>query len=53
MVVIHIKKSDGDGFLYETTCDASNDAVIREIVSWPFLRCEIYTVTLNRLKFGI
>jgi len=32
MVVIHIKKSDGDGFLYETTCEASNDAVIREIV---------------------
>ena len=33
MVVIHIKKSDGDGFLYETTCEASNDAVIREIVN--------------------
>lgn len=33
MVVIHIKKGDGDGFLYETTCDTSNDTIIREIVN--------------------
>ena len=33
MVVIQIKTSDSDSFLYETTCDTSNDAVIRDIVN--------------------
>jgi hypothetical protein len=33
MVVIQIKCSDKDSFLYETTCDTSNDAVIRDICS--------------------
>ena len=33
MVVLHIKKSENDGFLYETTCDTSNDTLIRELVS--------------------
>ena len=32
MVVIHIKKSDADQFLYVTTCSASCDTVIRELV---------------------
>ena len=32
MVVLQIKAGD-DGFLYECTCDMSNDAVIRELVS--------------------
>jgi hypothetical protein len=32
MVVIQIKRGDNDGFLYETTCDASNDQIIKDIV---------------------
>ena len=31
MVVIQIKTSDQDSFLYETTCDTTNDALVREI----------------------
>eukprot|EP00600_Ochromonadales_sp_CCMP1393_P004995 CAMPEP_0174954854 /NCGR_PEP_ID=MMETSP0004_2-20121128/658_1 /TAXON_ID=420556 /ORGANISM="Ochromonas sp., Strain CCMP1393" /LENGTH=285 /DNA_ID=CAMNT_0016202719 /DNA_START=23 /DNA_END=880 /DNA_ORIENTATION=+ len=31
MVVIQVKTSDTDSFLYETTCDTSNDAMVREI----------------------
>ena len=41
MVVIHVKKTETDQFLYVTTCSASNDAVIRELVSCiacPFAR---------------
>lgn len=32
MVVIHIKKDNG-AFLYETSCDNSNDFVIRDLVN--------------------
>lgn len=32
MVVIHIKRGEGDGFLYETSCETSNDVIIRDIV---------------------
>ena len=32
MVVIHVKKSDSESFLYETTCATTNDALIRELV---------------------
>lgn len=32
MVVIQIKTGDSDSFLYETTCDKSNDTLIRDIV---------------------
>lgn len=32
MVVIHIKFDDTDQFIFETTCKASNDAVIRSLV---------------------
>ena len=32
MVVLHIKKTDIDQFLYETTCCESNDTVIRDLV---------------------
>lgn len=32
MVVIQIKTSDQDSFLYETTCDTTNDNLVREIV---------------------
>jgi len=33
MVVINIKKDTGDSFLYETSCENSNDLVIRELVT--------------------
>ena len=33
MVVIHIKRGDSDGFLYETSCSVSNDTLIRELVA--------------------
>lgn len=32
MVVIQIKSSDQDTFLYETTCDTTNDTLVRNIV---------------------
>jgi hypothetical protein len=31
MVVINVKQGD-DGFLYETTCATTNDALIRDLV---------------------
>ncbi len=33
MVVIHIKNSETDSFLYETTVDTTNDALIRDLVA--------------------
>ena len=33
MVVIHIKRSDTEQFLFETTCATSNDQLIRDLVS--------------------
>ena len=33
MVVISIKQSDGDGFLYETTTDCLNDNLIESLVA--------------------
>lgn len=32
MVVIQVKTSDHDSFLFETTCDTTNDTLVREIV---------------------
>lgn len=32
MVVIHVKRTETDQFLYETTCDTSNDNLIRHLV---------------------
>jgi hypothetical protein len=32
MVVISVKQSDGDGFLYETTIDTLNDDLIKSLV---------------------
>lgn len=32
MVVIHVKRTDRDQFLFETTCAESNDALIRKLV---------------------
>ena len=33
MVVISVKNSEGDGFLFETTVDAPNDDLIEQLVS--------------------
>lgn len=33
MVVIQIKSSETDSFLYETSCDTSNDALLQDIVN--------------------
>ena len=33
MVVIQIKNSDKDTFLYETSCDISNDQLLRDLVN--------------------
>ena len=53
MVVLHIKKSEADGFLYETTCDTSNDTLIRELVSKSLIRCfsSLYSFFLGWLVF--
>lgn len=37
MVVIHLKRSETDGFLYECRTTDSNDAVIRELVRGRFI----------------
>ncbi len=34
MVVIHVKRSDTEQFLFETTCATGNDELIRALVSF-------------------
>ena len=48
MVVIHIKSGDQDGFLYETTCATTNDALVRDLVKVWNLR-----IRLQQLAGGI
>lgn len=38
MVVIHVKRSDGDAFLFETTTDTKNDELIESLVQLQNLR---------------
>eukprot|EP00557_Chaetoceros_sp_GSL56_P002808 CAMPEP_0176502750 /NCGR_PEP_ID=MMETSP0200_2-20121128/14938_1 /TAXON_ID=947934 /ORGANISM="Chaetoceros sp., Strain GSL56" /LENGTH=295 /DNA_ID=CAMNT_0017901879 /DNA_START=106 /DNA_END=993 /DNA_ORIENTATION=+ len=38
MVVIHVKGSDGDGFLFETTTDTKNEDLIQSLVNLQNLR---------------
>lgn len=45
MVVIHIKRGDTDGFLYETSCSLSNDALIRQLVEVWNLRIRLMQLT--------
>ena len=33
MVVIQIKNSESDSFLYETNCDTTNDSLLRDLVA--------------------
>jgi len=39
MVVIHVKSGNSEGFLYETTCNTTNDQLIRDLVSIIVLLC--------------
>jgi hypothetical protein len=48
MVVIQVKNGDHDGFLYETTCDTTNDALVRDLVHVWNLR-----IRLRQLAGGI
>lgn len=48
MVVIQVKNGDHDGFLYETTCDTTNDALVRDLVHVWNLR-----IRLRQLSGGI
>ena len=41
MVVIHIKNSEADAFLYETSCSTSNDALLRDLVECWNLRLRL------------
>lgn len=55
MVVIQIKTSDSDSFLFETTCDTSNDSLLRDIVNvWNIrLRLSQLTGSIRELaKYG-
>lgn len=45
MVVIQIKNSDDDSFLYETTCACSNDALVRDLVKVWNLRIRLKQLT--------
>ncbi len=48
MVVIQIKNSDTETFLYETNCDTTNDALLRDLVAIWNLR-----IRLTQLVGGI
>ena len=48
MVVLQVKNGDNDGFLYETACATSNDALVRELVQIWNLR-----IRLRQLSGGI
>ena len=48
MVVIQIKSGEQDGFLYETTCATTNDALVRDLVKVWNLR-----IRLKQLAGGI
>lgn len=45
MVVIQIKTSDSDSFLFETTCDTSNDSLLRDIVDVWNIRIRLSQLT--------
>lgn len=56
MVVIHIKRSDTDGFLFETSCAVSNDLLIRELVDISNLRVRLTYLAMairDLAKYGI
>lgn len=48
MVVIQVKNSDHDTFLYETNCDVTNDALVRDMVQVWNLR-----IRLRQLAGGL
>lgn len=55
MVVIHVKRGEADGFLYETSCSVSNDTLIRELVDvWNMrLRLMVLSSAIRDLaKYG-
>jgi hypothetical protein len=55
MVVISVKKPDGDGFLYNTTTDTPNEVLVAELVSiWNArLQVRILAPALRELgKYG-
>lgn len=52
MVVIHIKNSEHDSFLYETTCDTSNDALIRDLVEVWNLRIRLRQLVGALIELG-
>ncbi|GLE09700.1 hypothetical protein PINS_up021515 [Pythium insidiosum] len=56
MVLVHVKRGDKNEFLYETTVEASNDALIRELcaVNNARLRLQALADALPSLaKFGV
>lgn len=52
MVVIHIKNSEDNSFLYETTCDKQNDDMIREVVQIWNLRIRLKQLIGGILELG-
>lgn len=56
MVVIHIKRGDTDGFLFETSCSTSNDTLIRELVAVWNLRLRLMMLceaVRDLAKYGV
>ena len=51
MVVIQVKKADGDTFLYETTCGTSNDTLIKELVSPAIIVVSMVVVVITIIIF--
>eukprot|EP01038_Epipyxis_sp_PR26KG_P005406 gene5406-7493_t len=52
MVVLQIKNSDSDSFLYETTCDTNNDAMIRDLVAVWNLRIRLRQLCGGLVELG-
>lgn len=53
MVVIQVKRGDTDGFLFETSCTCSNDALIREMVDVWNLRVRLRQLAGSIRELGM
>ncbi|CAK4079836.1 unnamed protein product [Aphanomyces euteiches] len=56
MVVINVKLSETEAFLYETTCQTSNDALVRDLVHVHNARirlASLATHTQNLFQYGV
>ena len=53
MVVFHIKSGDADAFLYEASCETSNDALIRDLVEIWNIRIRLRQLCGQIFKYSL